>query len=198
MDVGRMLSELDHFAAGAKCIVGHNLVPYDLPLLQSLRPTLNVLKLPVINVNLPLTRISRDRHPNHSVIRSVALPSGVVQGCFQLRACQQGASPVRREIAVELPQFLLHLIRPLGIPTQQMNAPAQPLGPKKIRPRHLLAEALVHVAHAVTEGHQIPPQFTLKSQSSRFNLTLQSVRLALRGPSGHRLGLILRFPPCRT
>jgi ATP-dependent DNA helicase RecQ len=72
MDVGRMLSELDHFAAGAKCIVGHNLVQYDLPLLQSLRPTLNVLKLPVIDTLL-LSPLAFPENPYHALIKDYKL-----------------------------------------------------------------------------------------------------------------------------
>src|SRR5215831_11778819 len=44
----RISAEIDSLAAGASCILGHNLLQHDLPLLREQIPELALFKLPVV------------------------------------------------------------------------------------------------------------------------------------------------------
>ena len=62
------LSRLDELADGASCVLGHNVIGFDLPHLRSARPGLRLLKLPVIDT-LRLNPLAFPRHPYHHLVK---------------------------------------------------------------------------------------------------------------------------------
>ncbi|MDE0280261.1 MAG: RecQ family ATP-dependent DNA helicase [Gammaproteobacteria bacterium] len=62
------LDRLDDFAEGAKFLLGHNLIAFDLPRLAAVKPNLRLLKLPVVDT-LRLSPLAFPRNPYHSLIK---------------------------------------------------------------------------------------------------------------------------------
>src|ERR1039458_908240 len=61
-------SELNNLAQGAKCLLGHNLVRHDLPILRERAPELPILQLPIIDT-LVLSPICFPENPYHRLIK---------------------------------------------------------------------------------------------------------------------------------
>ena len=59
---------LDRLADGAEFILGHNLIKFDLPILQSLDARLRLLQLPAVDT-LWLNPLAFPRHPYHSLVK---------------------------------------------------------------------------------------------------------------------------------
>ncbi len=68
------LRDLDHFAAGAECIVGHNLLLHDRAVLATLDPALALLRLPVIDT-LWLSPVCFPENPYHRLVKDYKLVS---------------------------------------------------------------------------------------------------------------------------
>ena len=66
------LRQLDTFAAGAECVVGHNIFKHDLMLIREAAPGLNLLKLPIIDTLL-LSPICFPENPYHRLIKDYKL-----------------------------------------------------------------------------------------------------------------------------
>ena len=66
--ISEALSRLDDLADGASFVLGHNVIGFDLPHLQSARPGLRLLKLPVIDT-LRLSPLAFPRHPYHHLVK---------------------------------------------------------------------------------------------------------------------------------
>ena len=47
--LAQALSNLDNLAEGAEFVLGHNLIGFDLPILQALNPNLQLLQLPAVD-----------------------------------------------------------------------------------------------------------------------------------------------------
>ncbi|WP_419909098.1 RecQ family ATP-dependent DNA helicase [Candidatus Poriferisodalis sp.] len=62
------LAELDNLAEGASCVLGHNLIHFDLPRLQAADPELQLLTLPALDT-LWLNPLAFPRHPYHSLVK---------------------------------------------------------------------------------------------------------------------------------
>ena len=62
------LAELDHLARGAKFVLGHNLIDFDLPRLQAAKPDLRLLRLPAIDT-LWLNPLAFPRNPYHHLVK---------------------------------------------------------------------------------------------------------------------------------
>ena len=62
------LVELDKLADGAEFVLGHNLIEFDLPILQSVDARLRLLRLPVVDT-LWLNPLAFPRHPYHSLVK---------------------------------------------------------------------------------------------------------------------------------
>ncbi len=62
------LKRLDEFARGASCILGHNLIEFDLPHLTATKPDLQLLKLPAIDT-LRLSPLAFPRNPYHHLVK---------------------------------------------------------------------------------------------------------------------------------
>ena len=62
------LTELDRFADGASCLLGHNIIKFDVPYLTAADPSLRLLKLPVIDT-LRLSPLAFPRNPYHSLVK---------------------------------------------------------------------------------------------------------------------------------
>ena len=62
------LNRLDEFAAGAAFVLGHNIIEFDLPHLRAAAPTLQLLRLPVIDT-LRLSPLARPAHPYHNLVK---------------------------------------------------------------------------------------------------------------------------------
>ena len=71
-DLKQALQELDRFTAGSRFIVGHNLVEHDWPILRSIFPTLELLKLPLIDT-LYLSPLAFPENPYHALIKDYKL-----------------------------------------------------------------------------------------------------------------------------
>jgi ATP-dependent DNA helicase RecQ len=65
-------NELDRLAAGADCVLGHNLVRHDLPVLRERAPDLPLLRLPVIDT-LVLSPICFPENPYHRLVKNYKL-----------------------------------------------------------------------------------------------------------------------------
>jgi ATP-dependent DNA helicase RecQ len=68
------LRDLDRFAAGAECIIGHNLLLHDRAVLERLDPALALLRLPVIDT-LWLSPICFPENPYHRLVKDYKLVS---------------------------------------------------------------------------------------------------------------------------
>lgn len=66
------LAELDRFGAEAEYLLGHNLLDYDLPLLESLFPDLAFLKKPVVDT-LYLSPLAFPENPYHRLVKDYKL-----------------------------------------------------------------------------------------------------------------------------
>lgn len=73
-DLHAALTELDRFAAGAACVVGHNLVRHDLAMLAEKDPNLALLRLPVVDT-LFLSPICFPENPYHRLVKDYKLVS---------------------------------------------------------------------------------------------------------------------------
>ena len=62
------LAELDELADGADCLLGHNIIKFDIRYLQAAKPGLRLLKLPVIDT-LRLSPLAFPRHPYHHLVK---------------------------------------------------------------------------------------------------------------------------------
>ena len=60
--MGPALARLDAYAEGASCVLGHNLIAFDLPHLQAANPNLRLLRLPPIDT-LRLSPLAFPRNP---------------------------------------------------------------------------------------------------------------------------------------
>ncbi|MGA2660653.1 MAG: RecQ family ATP-dependent DNA helicase [Verrucomicrobiota bacterium] len=65
-------SELNKLAQGAKCLLGHNLVRHDLPILRERAPRLPILQLPIIDT-LVLSPICFPENPYHRLVKDYKL-----------------------------------------------------------------------------------------------------------------------------
>ena len=61
------LDRLDRLAEGANFLVGHNLIDFDLPLLQATSPGLRLLSLPAVDT-LRLNPLASPRNPYHHLV----------------------------------------------------------------------------------------------------------------------------------
>ncbi len=66
------LRRLDQFAAGAKYILGHNIIRHDLPILRERYPGLSILSLPVIDT-LYLSPLAFPENPYHKLVKNYKL-----------------------------------------------------------------------------------------------------------------------------
>ncbi len=71
---GAALAELDAFARGAACVLGHNVLAHDLPHLLRVAPNLRLLKLPVVDT-LFLSPLAFPENPYHSLVKDYKLLS---------------------------------------------------------------------------------------------------------------------------
>ncbi len=62
------LARLDGLARGTDCILGHNLIEHDLPILRAEKPGLRLLTLPVVDT-LRLSPLARPRNPYHRLVK---------------------------------------------------------------------------------------------------------------------------------
>ena len=62
------LAKLDELAAGADCLLGHNLIAHDLPHLRAAAPELRLLRLPPLDT-LCLSPLAFPRNPYHRLAR---------------------------------------------------------------------------------------------------------------------------------
>ena len=67
-DLSAALARLDDFAAGAHCLLGHNLIAFDLPHLQAAKPDLRLLRLPAVDT-LRLNPLAFPRNPYHHLVK---------------------------------------------------------------------------------------------------------------------------------
>ncbi len=67
-DLGTALRDLDDFADGAKFVLGHNVIAFDLPHLKAVAPDLRLLRLPAIDT-LRLSPLAFPRNPYHRLIK---------------------------------------------------------------------------------------------------------------------------------
>ena len=67
------LLELDSFVEGADCLVGHNIIDHDLPLLAKHASDLNLLRLPVVDT-LYLSPLARPANPYHHLVKQYKEP----------------------------------------------------------------------------------------------------------------------------
>ncbi len=62
------LAELDELAEGAKFVLGHNLIKFDLPRLREEHPSMRLLQLPAIDT-LWLSPLAFPQHPYHRLVK---------------------------------------------------------------------------------------------------------------------------------
>ncbi len=72
-ELRQALTELDSFVEGANCLVGHNVLEHDLPLLAKHAPDLNLLRLPAIDT-LYLSPLVRPANPYHHLVKQYKDP----------------------------------------------------------------------------------------------------------------------------
>ncbi len=63
-----VLNQLDNFAQGLSFLLGHNILAFDLPHLQAVKPELGILQLPVIDT-LRLNPLAFPRNPYHRLVK---------------------------------------------------------------------------------------------------------------------------------
>ena len=66
--LGEALAQLDALADGAECVLGHNLIAFDLPHLNAANPGLGLLNLPIIDT-LRLSPLAFPRNPYHHLVK---------------------------------------------------------------------------------------------------------------------------------
>ena len=66
--LGLALARLDAFAGGADCLLGHNLIAFDLPHLAAANPDLRLLRLPAVDT-LRLNPLAFPRNPYHRLVK---------------------------------------------------------------------------------------------------------------------------------
>ena len=66
--LGPALAKLDAFAEGADCLLGHNLIAFDLPHLAAAKPDLRLLRLPAVDT-LWLNPLAFPRNPYHHLVK---------------------------------------------------------------------------------------------------------------------------------
>ena len=66
--LGLALARLDAFAVGADCLLGHNLIAFDLPYLAAANPDLRLLRLPAVDT-LRLNPLAFPRNPYHHLVK---------------------------------------------------------------------------------------------------------------------------------
>ena len=66
--LGLGLARLDAFAGGADCLLGHNLIAFDLPHLAAANPDLRLLRLPAVDT-LRLNPLAFPRNPYHRLVK---------------------------------------------------------------------------------------------------------------------------------
>jgi ATP-dependent DNA helicase RecQ len=69
---GRGLKELDRMVEGANCLLGHNLVRHDLPILRDQAPDLAIHRMPVVDT-LVLSPICFPENPYHRLVKDYKL-----------------------------------------------------------------------------------------------------------------------------
>ena len=67
-ELDRALAHLDNLAEGAEFVLGHNLIGFDLPILQALNPNLQLLQLPAVDT-LRLNPLAFPRNPYHHLVK---------------------------------------------------------------------------------------------------------------------------------
>ncbi len=67
-----LVAELDAITSGAACVLGHNLIRHDLPLLKAQFPQLRLHSLPVVDT-LELSPIAFPQNPYHSLVKDYKL-----------------------------------------------------------------------------------------------------------------------------
>jgi ATP-dependent DNA helicase RecQ len=65
---GQALKKLDAVVEGAECVLGHNLIEFDLPILQAADPGMELLRLPAVDT-LWLNPLAFPRHPYHRLVK---------------------------------------------------------------------------------------------------------------------------------
>ncbi|TFA85131.1 ATP-dependent DNA helicase RecQ [Pseudomonas sp. LAIL14HWK12:I2] len=71
-DLPQALSELDALGEGADCVLGHNIIAHDLPLLKSCAPNLSLHSLSVVDT-LRLSPLAFPKNPYHRLIKDYKL-----------------------------------------------------------------------------------------------------------------------------
>ena len=66
--IATALRRLDEFAEGAACILGHNVIAFDLPHIAAAKPDLRLLDLPAIDT-LRLSPLAFPRNPYHHLVK---------------------------------------------------------------------------------------------------------------------------------
>ena len=79
-DISAALSEFDAFCAQADCLVGHNLIGFDLPHLRAAVPDLQLLCLPALDT-LRLSPLAFPTNPYHSLVKHYQ-DAGLIRGQF--------------------------------------------------------------------------------------------------------------------
>ncbi len=72
------LGRLDHLASGVSCLVGHNLIAFDLPQLEACHPGLKLLALPALDT-LMLSPLAFPQNPYHRLIKHYQ-DGGLIRG----------------------------------------------------------------------------------------------------------------------
>ena len=62
------LTQIDEFASGGDCLVGHNLIDFDIPHLQAAAPALRLLDMPVLDT-LRLSPLAFPANPYHRLVK---------------------------------------------------------------------------------------------------------------------------------
>ena len=65
---GRDLERFDRLAENASFLLGHNIIPFDLPHLRALNPRLRLLKLPAVDT-LRLNPLAFPQRPYHHLVK---------------------------------------------------------------------------------------------------------------------------------
>ena len=66
--VDQALAKLDAIAGGAELVLGHNLIEFDLPILQAANPELKLLQMPAVDT-LWINPLAFPRHPYHRLVK---------------------------------------------------------------------------------------------------------------------------------
>lgn len=71
-DLASALNIISDMANDADCLIGHNIIHHDLPILKSINPTLNIFHLPVIDT-LQLSPLAFPKNPYHRLLKDYKL-----------------------------------------------------------------------------------------------------------------------------